>query len=98
MSSAFTQTVSRPLLQTYLKCKYFKSVVSQNNRHDLNKVIQQCSRKIATLNIEPKVSLVDERIQTVIKGLKPHEKGNCYLQCMFCLFPPLTLMFEIILI
>ena len=76
MSSAFTQTISRPLLQTYLKCKYFKSAISQNNKHDLNKVIQQCSRKVATLNIEPKVSLVDERIQTVIKGLKPHEKGE----------------------
>ena len=83
MSSAFTQTISRPLLQTYLKCKYFKSAISQNNKHDLNKVIQQCSRKVATLNIEPKVSLVDEPIQTVIKGLKPHEKGEYQIQRMF---------------
>ena len=83
MSSAFTQTFSRPFLQTYLKCKYFKSVISQSNRYDLAKVIQQCSRTVATLNIEPKVSLVDERIQTVIKGLRPHEKGEYQIQCMF---------------
>ena len=83
MSSAFTQTISRPLLQTYLKYKYVKSVISQNNKYNLIKVIQQCSRTVATINIEPKVSLVDERIQTVIKGLRPHEKGEYQIQCMF---------------
>ena len=83
MSSAFTKTIPRPLLQTYLKCKYVKYVISQNNRYDLAKVIPQCSRTVATINIEPKVSLVDERIQTVIKGLKSHEKGEYQIQSMF---------------
>ena len=78
---SISKSLPRPLLQTYLRSKDLKSVTSHNNINRLNTIVKQSSRTVATLNIEPKVSLVDERIQTVIKGLKPHEKGKSEKMC-----------------
>ena len=76
MSSKISQSFSRPLLQTYLRLKGNRNVILQKNIKTWNNSQQQCSRSVVTLNIEPKVSLVDDRIQTFITGLKPNEKSK----------------------
>ena len=76
MSSKISQSFSRPLLNTCLRLTHQRNVILQKNISAWNNIIKQCSRTVVTLSIEPKVSLVDDRIQTVITGLKPNEKSK----------------------
>ena len=80
MSFSLSQGIVRPLLQTSLKYMDLKNLISQKKISALDKSFVLYNRTLATLDIEPKVSLVDERIQTVIRGLQPLEKGksSCY--------------------
>ena len=76
MSTKISHSFSSSLLKTCLRLTYHRNVILQKNISALNNILKQCSRTVVTLNIEPKDSLVDDRIQTVITGLKPHEKSK----------------------
>ena len=43
---------------------------------DVSKSVNYLNRALVTLNISPRVSLVDEPVQTVIHGLMPSQKGE----------------------
>ena len=76
MSFSLSPSIIRPLLPTSLKSQCLKNVITQNNITALDKSFGIGIRTLATLSVEPKVSLVDERIQTVIRGLQPQQKGK----------------------
>ena len=77
MTLAVLQRLSYSLRQpTFFKEKNLGKAVK--NKVGFNKCIfnDSSQRAIATLSIKPKVSLVDEPIQTVIGGLGPHQQGK----------------------
>ena len=43
---------------------------------DVSKSVNSFNRALVTLNISPRVSLVDEPVHTVIHGLMPSQKGE----------------------
>ena len=43
---------------------------------DIRKSVNCLKRALVTLNVSPRVSLVDEPLQTTIHGLRPSQKGE----------------------
>ena len=43
---------------------------------DVRKSVNSLNRALVTLNISPRVSLVDEPVHTIIHGLRPKQKGE----------------------
>ena len=43
---------------------------------DVSKSVNSLKRALVTLNVSPRVSLVDEPVQTTIHGLRPSQKGE----------------------
>lgn len=43
---------------------------------DVSKSVNCLNRAVVTLNVSPRVSLVDEPLHTIIHGLRPSQKGE----------------------
>ena len=76
MSSVILHKLLNPCRQTHLKAATFGNSFEYNGCSNKCRRIDTFNRRIATINIESKISLVDEKIQTVIHGLDPNAKGE----------------------
>ena len=72
-----------PLRQIYRKEQTLSNVVAHKNLLAKHKTIISFNRTVVTLNIAPKVSLVDERIDITISGLQSQQKGVYLNSLMF---------------
>ena len=76
MSTAILHKFLYPCRQTHLKAATFGKAFEYKGCFNKCRLIETLNRRIVTISIEPKISLVDEPIQTVIHGLEPNAKGE----------------------
>ena len=65
-----------PIRQICIKGVTFSNVVAHKKLFAKHKTILSFNRAVVTLNIKPKISLVDEPIDITISGLEPQQKGE----------------------